>query len=87
MTKINIYCLFDNHQSLCGVYSSIKAVHRDGLKLCNDGHSAVHIRYNGEYQKPNVTMLRNIFKGETDVKIDYLSDKTKITILKTSIKE
>jgi len=87
MTKINIYCLFDNQQSLYGVYSSIKAVHRDALKLCNDGFSSVIINHQGERQKPNITLLRNIFKGETDVKVNYSSDKTRITILKTSIKE
>ena len=32
-------------------------------------------------------VLRNIFKGEIDVKVNYISDKSKITILKTSIKE
>ena len=87
MTKINIYCLFDNQQSLYGVYSSIKAVHRDALKLCNDGHSSVKINHAGSRATPNITMLRNIFKGETDVKVNYASDKTQITILKTSIKE
>ena len=87
MTKLNIYCLFDSRQALYGVYSSIKAVHRDAIKLCNNGFSGVYINYDGETQKPNVTLLRNIFKGEIDVKVNYLSDKSKITILKTSIKE
>jgi len=87
MTKLNIYCLFDRTQSLHGVYSSIKAVHRDALKLCNSGFSPVYTFYNSERVSPNPTLLRNIFKGEIDVKVDYFSDNSKITILKTSIKE
>jgi len=87
MTKLNIYCLFDSDDALYGVYSSIKAVHRDALKICNNGFSGVYLRYNGESKTPNITMLRNIFKGEIDVKVNYVSDKSKITILKTSIKE
>ncbi len=87
MTKLNIYCLFDSDDALYGVYSSIKAVHRDALKLCNKGYSSVYLKHEGEPKPPNVTMLRNIFKGEIDVKVNYVSDKSKITILKTSIKE
>tara|TARA_B100000886_G_C20382180_1_gene474396 strand:+ start:686 stop:949 length:264 start_codon:yes stop_codon:yes gene_type:complete len=87
MTKLNIYCLFDSDDALFGVYSSIKAVHRDALKICNNGFSGVYIRYDGESITPNITLLRNIFKGEIDVKVNYISDKSKITILKTSIKE
>ena len=87
MTKLNIYCLFDKEQALHGVYSSIKAVHRDALKLCNNGFSGVFVKYNGEVTKPTITLLRNIFKGETDVKVNYVSDNSRITILKTNIKE
>ena len=87
MTKLNIYCLFDSHQALHGLYSSIKAVHRDALKLCNNGFSEVYIYNENQPKKPTVTLLRNILKGEFDVKVHYYSDKSKITILKTSIKE
>lgn len=87
MTKLNIYCLFDKDDFLHGVYSSIKSVHRDALKLCNSGHSGVFVRYDNQSIRPNITLLRNIFKGEIDVKVFYYSDNTKITILKTSIKE
>tara|TARA_B100000989_G_scaffold46334_2_gene29905 strand:+ start:6388 stop:6651 length:264 start_codon:yes stop_codon:yes gene_type:complete len=87
MTKINIYCLFDGRDSLYGVYSSIKAAHRDALKLCNTGNSGVFIRFDDASIKPTVTILRNIFKGEIDIKVNYFSDKSKVTILKTNIKE
>jgi len=87
MTKLNIYCLFDRTGSLYAVYSSIKAVHRDALKLCNSGIFPVYVNYESEKKSPNPTLLRNIFKGETDVKIDYFSDNGKITILKTSLRE
>tara|TARA_Y100001937_G_C7025902_1_gene287735 strand:- start:378 stop:641 length:264 start_codon:yes stop_codon:yes gene_type:complete len=87
MTKLNIYCLFDKYDTLYGVYSSIKAVHRDALKICNDGNRGVYVSLNNEIVKPNVTVLRNIFKGEIDVKVSYLSDNSRATILKTNIKE
>ena len=87
MTKLNIYCLFDSSDTLYGVCSSIKAVHRDALKICNTGTKGVHVRLDDRLVKPNITTLRNIFKGEIDVKVSYFSDKSKITILKTNIKE
>jgi hypothetical protein len=87
MTKLNIYCVFDKTQALYGVYSSIKAAHRDALKLCNSGYSPVVVFHNSERKTPNATLLRNIFKGEIDVKVDYFSDNSKITILKTSLRE
>ena len=87
MTKINIYCLFNRDDSLYGVYSSIKAVHRDALRLCNTGHSGVFIRHSDGPRPPNITLLRNIFKGEIDVKVRYFSDNASVTILKTGLKE
>ena len=87
MTNINIYCLFDKGGALHGVYSSIKAVHRDALKLCNTGHSGVFIKHAGGTEKPTLTLLRNLFKGEMDVKVTYLSIEARVTILKTGLKE
>ena len=87
MTDINIYCLFEADGALHGVYSSIKAVHRDALRLCNKGVSGVYVKHSGAVQKPTLTLLRNIFKGEMDVKVKYLSGETQATILKTGLKE
>lgn len=87
MTKINIYCLFDEKNELHGVYSSIKAVHRDALQLCNKGISGVYMREGGQMRKPSLTHLRNTFKGEMDVKINYISDAATVTILKTGLRE
>jgi len=87
VTNINIYCLFDKDGSLHGVYSSIKAVHRDALRLCNTGHSGVFLRQPDGAKKPTITLLRNIFKGEIDVKVTYVSDKSQVIILKTGLKE
>jgi|TARA_R110000803_G_scaffold35225_2_gene76349 hypothetical protein len=87
MTNINIYCLFDGANELFGVYSSIKAVHRDAIKLCNKGISAVYIKSPDGIQKPSITLLRNIFKGAIDVKTQYVSDICSVTILKTGLKE
>tara|TARA_R110001592_G_scaffold265366_1_gene530920 strand:+ start:185 stop:448 length:264 start_codon:yes stop_codon:yes gene_type:complete len=87
MTNINIYCLFDGSNELYGVYSSIKAAHRDAIKLCNKGISAVYMKNADGVQKPSITLLRNIFKGEMDVKTQYVSDICTVTILKTGLKE
>ena len=88
MTKINIYCLFDKDEALVGVYSSIKAVHRDALKVCNQGLAPVTANYgNNESQTPSITLLRNLFKGEMNTKVRYLSDTHRATILKTKLKE
>ena len=85
MTKIN--CLFDTQQSLHGVYSSVKAAHRDALQLCNTGHSAVYLKTAEGLVTPTVSILQNIFKGEIDVKVQYVSNKSNVTIIKTGLKE
>ena len=87
MTKIYIYCLFEKNDIFRGVYSSIKSVHRDALKICNTGNSQIYLRSASGATKPTPTILRNIFKGETDIKVEYYSDDSYVTILKTKLKE
>jgi len=87
VTKIYIYCLFDHRDTFLGVYSSIKSAHRDALKLCNVGHAPVFIKVDGEYQTPSLTLLRNLFKGELDVKVKYISSNESVEIIKTKLKE
>lgn len=87
MTKIYTYCLFDGNEAFCGVYSSLKAVHRDAIKICNNGRAEVLMRHNGKYEKPSLTLLRNILKGRCDVTISYISDNTSARIVKTKLKE
>lgn len=87
MTKIYIYCIFENNEALHGVYSSIKSAHRDAVKLCNRGGSGVYINHRGKSMQPDLTLLRNIFKGEIDVKVDYFSGASRVTILKTKLKD
>jgi hypothetical protein len=87
MTKIYVYCLFDTMNNFAGAYSSLKAVHRDALKLSNRGHSNVYMVYDGSTTKPTLTDLRNIFKGKCDVEVRYRTDNTSIRIYKTKLKE
>jgi len=87
MTKINIYCLYDREQVLHGVYSSLKAVHRDAIKLCNRGLTPVLVESGDSRLTASLTLLRNMFKGEMDTKVVYLSDNARATILKTRLKE
>ena len=86
MTKIYIYCLFDMERFV-GVYSSLKAVHRDALRLSNRGHSHVYMVYDGNAVKPSLTALRNIFRGKCDTEVKYRTNNTSITIYKTKLKE
>jgi hypothetical protein len=87
MTKIYIYCLFDTMDNFLGVYSSLKAVHRDAIKLANRGRSDVQMVYNAQKMKPSLTTLRNIFKGRCDVDVKYRTIGTSIKIYKTKLKE
>ncbi len=87
MTKIYIYCLFDTANRFIGAYSSLKAVHRDALTLANRGFSNVHMVYDGSVTKPNLTTLRNTFKGKCDIEVKYRTSNTSITIYKTKLKE
>jgi hypothetical protein len=87
MTKIYIYCVFEGGDTLHGVYSSLKTAHRDALKLANTGPRGVFMRYEGNSIKPNLKLLRNIFAGEFDIKVNYYSDDKMVSILKTKLKE
>jgi hypothetical protein len=87
LTKINIYCLYDRDEILHGVYSSLKVVHRDAIKLCNQGMSSVVVECEGIRVVPSLTLLRNMFRGEIDTKVIYRSDNSHATILKTKLKE
>ena len=87
MTNIYTYCLFDHEDNFHGVYSSLKAVHRDALKICNRGISPVIMEYNGAKVTPTLTALRNVLKGEIDVQIQYKSGPRMAKIIKTKLKE
>ena len=87
MTKIYIYCLFDKMDNFLGVYSSLKAVHRDALSICNQGASRVYMKTSTGSQAANLVLLRNSFKGLCDVEVRYFSDTQFVKIFKTKLKE
>ena len=87
MTKIYIYCLFERDGNLQGVYSSLKAAHRDALKLANAGSRGVYVNYEDKMVAPNLKLMRKILAGEFDVKVNYFSENTVVSILKTKLKE
>ena len=87
MTKIYIYCIFDSEGALHGVYSSLKSAHKDAVRLANKHGSGVYLNHGGRSMQPDLTYIRNIFKGSIDIKIHYFSNKSKITILKTKLRE
>ena len=87
MTKIYIYCLFDTMDSFIGVYSSLKAVHRDAIKLSNRGSSSVYLFYDDKRAPPTLTALRNVFKGRCDYHVSYKSSAASIKIFKTKLKD
>ena len=87
MTKIYIYCMFDQFDRFLGVYSSLKAVHRDALRYCNKGNSRVYMVHNNHSVAPSLVALRNIFKGVCDVEIEYRTDRNGVRIFKTRLKE
>ena len=86
MTKIYIYCLFDM-DALVGVYSSLKAIHRDALRLANRSSSRVMMFIDGVPSEPSLTVLRNTFKGKCDLDIKYRTNNSLIRIYKTKLKE
>jgi hypothetical protein len=87
VTKIYIYCLFDGSDNFFGVYSSLKAIHRDALKLANRGGSNVFLDLNGEHHTASLTNLRNIFKGKHDLWIKYRCGPRSAKIVKTKLRE
>lgn len=87
MTKIYTYCLFDHDGTFFGVYSSLQAIHRDAIKLCNKGDSRVVLEYDQRTHVPSLTKLRNILKGVCDVRVTYKAGAWSATIIKTKLKE
>jgi hypothetical protein len=87
MTKIYIYCLFDTFDKFIGVYSSLKAVHRDALRLANQGASRVYLVHDQEMVNPTLTTLRNVLKGRCEVEVKYRTPRTSIKIYKTKLRE
>jgi hypothetical protein len=87
MTKIYIYCLFDEEDTFHGVYSSLKAVHRDALKIANSSNAGVYLETPQGMMQPSLTTLRNTFKGVCDLVVKYRSGRRVAKILKTRIKE
>ena len=86
MTKIYIYCLFDTNKFV-GVYSSLKAIHRDALRLANRGSSDVYMVHGNTTYRPSLTLLRNFFKGKCEVEVRYRTNTSSIIIHKTKLKE
>ena len=87
MTKLYIYCLFEQDDIFHGVYSSLKSAHRDALKMANKGPAGVYIKHDGEYLVPTLPILKKIFNGELDIKVEYNSSAARATIIKTKLKE
>ena len=87
MTKLYIYCLFDALDRFLGVYSSLKAVHRDALRHCNKGNTKVYMIYQNTASAPSLSNLRNTFKGYCDMQVEYRSDQRAVKIFKTKLKE
>ena len=70
-----------------GVYSSLKAIHRDALKLSNRGYSSVYMVTEDSVSKPSLVALRNFFKGKCDIEVKYRTDRSLLRIYKTKLKE
>ncbi len=88
MTNIYCYCLFDGRGNFHAVYSSVNAVHRDALKICNKGATKVSMNVKGERVAPSATTLRNLFKGAFDVQVLYSGGPGfEARIVKTKLKE
>ena len=87
MTKINIYCVFEGDGNLHGVYSSLKAAHRDALKICNREHGRVLLEAANGYTPATLPALKSLFQGEMDVKARYTAGKHSARIVKTRLKE
>lgn len=87
MTNLYIYCLFDTFDQFLGLYSSLKSAHRDALRYCNKGHTPVYLVHENTATDPTLVKLRNIFKGKCDLSVAYRTDRSRVKIYKTKIRE
>tara|TARA_R110002110_G_scaffold25837_3_gene95458 strand:+ start:279 stop:476 length:198 start_codon:yes stop_codon:yes gene_type:complete len=65
----------------------VHAVHRDAVKLCNQGAAKVVMEHNGQPRPPTPTLLRNTLKGAIDVQVIYAAGHHEARIIKTNLKE
>tara|TARA_Y200000002_G_C22114986_1_gene428352 strand:- start:37 stop:276 length:240 start_codon:yes stop_codon:yes gene_type:complete len=79
--------MFDKFDNFLGVYSSLKTIHRDAIKICNQGTSGVYMSLDGTTKTASLVDLRNAFKGLCDVEIKYFSNAQFVKIFKTKLKE
>lgn len=79
--------MFDKFDNFLGVYSSLKAIHRDALSICNRGSSRVYMQAGPTKKPATLVDLRNTFKGICDTEVKYFSDSQYVKIFKTKIKE
>ena len=79
--------MFDKFDNFLGVYSSLKAVHRDAIRICNQGTSRVYMNLDGTTKAATLIDLRNAFKGICDVELKYFSNAQFVKIFKTKLKE
>ena len=87
MTNIYTYCLFDHDDNFEGVYSSLKSVYRDALKLSNQGQRSVLMQTEHGWMTPSLKDLRNMLKGNVDVIVLFTSGRVGSKILKTKLRE
>jgi hypothetical protein len=87
MTNIYTYCLFDRNDVFYGVYSSIKAVYRDAIKISNKDQTKVYMKTEDGWIDPSLKMLRNMLKGKCDVMVLFQAGSSGAKILKTKLKE
>ena len=70
-----------------GVYSSIKAVHRDAMKVANRDPVAVQMVYDRKAHPATLTTLRNLFKGVCDTVVEYRALTGRAKVIKTKLRE
>ena len=86
MTNIYIYCVFDGSGTFFGVYSSLKAAHRDALKIANQGNTSIYMQTEEGLREPSLGYLKNVLKGKCDVSVNYRGGAAS-KIVKTKIKQ
>ena len=79
--------MFDEADVFYGVYSSIKAVHRDALKITNKANFPVYMETPAGIVAPSLTILRNTFKGKCDIVVFYRAGRNMAKVIKTKLKE
>ncbi len=82
-----VYCLYNCHNVLLGIYSSVEGSYADAIKLVCHGGKIIEIFDGNKLHPADVTIAIDVLSSEYKREIKLLSGQACVRINKANIKE